>query len=329
MTDQLLSFEERLQEEAKAFDNQIDERISAGHIPDIRRAVPCTYFYNNSWRHPEYVNLDFGNKFSLIRDAIFKATPHGDTNFRILEVGCGPGYMSLELAREGLDVTGLDLSPKCIEVAKKIAEEDPWKNKRGNLRYLVDDFLSPSDIEENSFDYIIFVGALHHFPNQEEACLQCRKLLKKNGHIIAIEPTRDRVTRGNAIIFNLIQTILSAGGGYYGHLKIPSSLDEQNEQITNTLNALRYEDSKGEKVQSVNDNEAGYDEMLTALKESFFQVSFKDLYGLFHELIGGLRFDQNTNNLLARYIRDVDRELCELGVVQATEFLYVGKVPQS
>lgn len=69
--------------------------------------------------------------------------------------------------------------------------------------------------------------------------------------------------------------------------------------------------------------------MLTALKESFVQISFKKFYGLFRELIAGLCFDQNTNNLLAIHIRDVDRELCELGVVQATEFLYVGQVSQS
>ena len=325
MSDQSLTIEERLKEEAKAFDEQIDERINSGHIPDIRRAEPCTYFYNNSWRHPEYVKLDFGNKFNLIKSAILQVSSPENKNVKILEVGCGPGHISLELARAGFDVIGLDLSAKCVEVAEKFAKEDPWGKTRGNLQYLVDDFLSPDLLEENHFDFIVFVGALHHFPDQAAVCQQCRRLLNRNGHIIALEPTRDRVTRGNAIIFNLIQTLLSAGDGYYKKVTIPSSLDEQDQQIMNTFNTLRYEDGEGGKVQSVNDNEAGYEEMLVALKESFTQVSYKDLYGLFHEIIGGLRFDQDTNNQLARYIRDVDRELCDLGVVQATEFLFVGR----
>src|SRR5829696_3176023 len=38
---------------------------------------------------------------------------------RVLEVGCGPGHLSIRLARQhGLDVTGLDLDPAMIERAR-------------------------------------------------------------------------------------------------------------------------------------------------------------------------------------------------------------------
>jgi SAM-dependent methyltransferase len=36
---------------------------------------------------------------------------------RILDVGCGPGRHSLELARRGFDVVGIDISPRFIELA--------------------------------------------------------------------------------------------------------------------------------------------------------------------------------------------------------------------
>lgn len=37
----------------------------------------------------------------------------------ILEVACSTGCITLQLAKEGINVTGLDLSPELLEVAKK------------------------------------------------------------------------------------------------------------------------------------------------------------------------------------------------------------------
>lgn len=48
-----------LAQEARAFDCQIEERIANGHVPYLRLTMPCDYFYNNSWRRPEFVKLDF------------------------------------------------------------------------------------------------------------------------------------------------------------------------------------------------------------------------------------------------------------------------------
>jgi SAM-dependent methyltransferase len=46
-----------------------------------------------------------------------------DRSRRILDVGCGTGRHSLELARRGYTVVGLDLSKVFVERARKLAEE--------------------------------------------------------------------------------------------------------------------------------------------------------------------------------------------------------------
>ncbi|MCX5715310.1 MAG: class I SAM-dependent methyltransferase [Candidatus Omnitrophica bacterium] len=310
----------RIAKEARAFDKQTLERVSHGHIPDLRQAKFCRYFYNSPWRDPAYVKLDFGEQFELINSAIKKYSARRKTNINILEVGCGPGYLSLELARTGYHVTGIDISAECIRIAKKFADSDPWKHKRASLQYLNGDFLRVSDIlQKSTYDVVIFLGTLHHFKDQRFT------LKNPRGIVIVHEPTRDRVTEGNAAFMHLVQLLLSVGKGYYRNLSFPSSLSECKKMVRDVLRASRYEDAHGKKVQSVNDNESGHLEMYTALKRNFKELVYQERYAFFHEIIGGLRFGRRKNAILARYLRDMDHYLCELGVLQATEYFFVGR----
>jgi 2-polyprenyl-6-hydroxyphenyl methylase/3-demethylubiquinone-9 3-methyltransferase len=320
----IISQNEALELEARAFDKQIDERLAAGHLPDLRRAGECTWFYNNSWRHPHYIQLDFGEQIELICSAIRQFAPTVNEKTEILEVGCGPGHMALELARNGFNVTGIDLSQKCIETAKRFAAEDPWKETRAVLQYKHADFLNKTTFSKNSFDVVVFIGALHHFPEQQAVLSQVVRVLRKKGLILVHEPTRDRMTKGNAAFIHLVRLLLSQGNGFFTEHAIPESSAKYRSEIEKIFAEMKYESSSGEKQQSVNDNEAGFTDMREALQENFMELHFEERYAFFHELIGGLRFDQKKNNMLASYLRTADKELCHLGVLQPTEFFYVG-----
>lgn len=310
--------------EAAAFDGQIEERVAAGHIPDLRRVEECRYFYNNSWRHPDYVQLDFVEKFDFVHRALREHTGRQSVP-KVLEVGCGPGHISLELARNQFDVTGIDLSRACVDTARRFAEEDPWREARGPLNYLCGDFFDEGQLGGNTFDAVVFVGALHHFADQERVGKRVAALLKEYGIIVVLEPTRDRMIRGNAAFIHLVRLLLSQGGGYFKRLSIPENIEKQSAEIERIYSEMRYESESGGNLQSVNDNEAGFREMNQMLQENFHQLHFQDRYAFFHELIGGLRFEQPVNKRLARYLRDMDAELCRLGVLQPTEFFYVGR----
>ncbi len=315
---------EELDREAQAFDSQIAERIRQGHIPDIRLTQPCEYFYNNSWRHPEYVKIDMGEQLDLIGSVLRRRQCLQAKPLRVLEVGCGPGWLSLELARLGYRVTGLDLSSDCINVAMKQAQSDPWLESRGALEYIAGDFFQ-SGFADGSFDAVVFLGSLHHFADQRKVMAEVERVLGSEGIVVAHEPTRDRMTEGNATFIHLLRVILSAGKGYYQETPIPADITVHEKEISQIYREMKYEDESGENVQSAHDNDAGHKEMYAALLESFSELEYQERYAFFHEMIGGLRFGQATNNLLARYLRDTDGKLCKLGMLQPTEFLFVGK----
>jgi 2-polyprenyl-3-methyl-5-hydroxy-6-metoxy-1,4-benzoquinol methylase len=80
-------------------------------------------------RHPrEYPDLDVGRWFQWRSIPMIELSAFDTYQFvksmlaqpaqTILEVGCGNGYLTLELARDGHAVTGIDLSADSIEVAE-------------------------------------------------------------------------------------------------------------------------------------------------------------------------------------------------------------------
>jgi 2-polyprenyl-3-methyl-5-hydroxy-6-metoxy-1,4-benzoquinol methylase len=313
-----------LDNEAEAFDSQIEERVANGHIPDLRQVQDCDYFIANSWRRAAYVQLDSGEIFDRVNEAIKRHGPDDHTP-RILEVGSGPGYISLELARQGYDVTGIDVSSKVVETAQHFADIDPWKSERGELNYCAGDFFTAKQFQQGQFDAVIFIGALHHFADLNAVSDRVQWLLADDGLIVTHEPTRDRFTEGLGSFILLLQVLLSAKGGFYKDIPIPSDEETRKIEAARIVQNLMFETDEGDKVQSPNDNEAGYQEMSAMLQDHFDILEETDTYAFYHELIGGLRFDEDKNEKMAKFLRNTDACLVKSGLLPATEFFAVAR----
>ena len=88
----------------------------------------------------------------------------------VLEVACGTGRVSQQLAKSGVDVTGIDLSPELLEVAREKSADVQ------NIHWVVGDMRS-FDLGQ-TFGLAIIPGHSFQFmltPDDQVSCLECTK----------------------------------------------------------------------------------------------------------------------------------------------------------
>jgi SAM-dependent methyltransferase len=110
---------------------------------------------------------------------------------RILELGCGTGWMAEFLALSGYSVVGTSIAPKEIALAKKRTEALRIKGFDGELDFA----LSPMECVDNvfnstvQFDGVFVFEALHHAFDWRKAIRASYNCLKPGGWLIlAQEP---------------------------------------------------------------------------------------------------------------------------------------------
>lgn len=98
---------------------------------------------------------------------------------KLLEIGCGMGYDSLEFIRRGVRVTAVDLTPKAVELAKRhfqVVGADADEVRIGDAL----DLPFPNE----SFDAVWSNGVLHATGDTRTAISEVRRVLKPGGRAI-------------------------------------------------------------------------------------------------------------------------------------------------
>ena len=95
-----------------------------------------------------------------------------------LDFGCGNGAAAIRLASKlGLKVTGIDVDPEQIEVARERSMET------AKVRFLTADG-SKLPFDDNEFDFVATHMVTHHIPDWQNALHQMLRVLKPNGHLL-------------------------------------------------------------------------------------------------------------------------------------------------
>ncbi len=114
------------------------------------------------------------------------------TNLKILEVGCGNGWLSAMLANiPSANVVGLDANQLEIEQAKRVFKKD-------NLAFVYNSF-GDITFEQQQFDIIVFAASIQYFPSLVDVLNRSLLYLRDGGEIHIIDtPFYNQLAAQNA-----------------------------------------------------------------------------------------------------------------------------------
>jgi glycosyltransferase involved in cell wall biosynthesis/SAM-dependent methyltransferase len=107
---------------------------------------------------------------------------------KILDVGCGPGWVTEYFARLGYEMTGIDISEGLIQVAHERLEGLPCQVDHETpvrCRFITHD-IEAAPLNEK-FDAIICYDALHHFADEKSVFRNLAAMLEIGGLMFIVE----------------------------------------------------------------------------------------------------------------------------------------------
>jgi ubiquinone/menaquinone biosynthesis C-methylase UbiE len=100
----------------------------------------------------------------------------------VLDIACGSGIVACAFAEHARQVTGIDITSRMIEEAKKLQQ----KKGLHNLQWHIGEVQSlPYD--NGSFSIVVSRFGFHHFPEPATVLAEMRRVCKKGGRVLVVD----------------------------------------------------------------------------------------------------------------------------------------------
>ncbi|MCP9271800.1 class I SAM-dependent methyltransferase [Mycolicibacterium arenosum] len=160
------------------FDLLMDERQDGGETGQLwEEQVHWGY-----WEDPKAADgtrADYIAAMKQMDVELLKAGKVADGQ-KLLDVGCGFGgtIQSINAAHSGMDITGLNIDPRQLAAA-----EAQTTAANGNTIGWVEADACDLPFEDNSFDRVLAVECIFHFPSREKFLAEAARVLKPGGYL--------------------------------------------------------------------------------------------------------------------------------------------------
>lgn len=102
----------------------------------------------------------------------------------VLEVGCGPGHLAIDLAcRHGLDVVAIDLDPAMVDRARSRAEARACRSGGAGPSFQVGD-VAALPFPDGSFDVVVSTLSVHHWADRATGLAEVGRVLRPGGRAL-------------------------------------------------------------------------------------------------------------------------------------------------
>lgn len=140
---------------------------------------------------------------------------------RVLDVGCGGGILTEQIARRAATTIGIDASSHMTAIARTHAKQSNLQ-----IRYIDTDIEHITQFTKTGFDVILCMELLEHVPSYESVIDACRKVLNPGGIVIFATINRNLISFILAVVFaEYILGLLPRGTHDWASLIKPSELN--------------------------------------------------------------------------------------------------------
>lgn len=161
------------------------------------------------------------------------------TGKRVLDIGCGGGILAEGMAKQGAEVTAIDMSAETLKVAKLHLHESGLQI---NYQQSTAEAFAKQHAEQ--FDIVTCLELLEHVPDPSAIITACATLVKPNGAVFFSTINRNPKAYLHAIIgAEYILKLLPKGMHDYAKFIRPSELDRWARQAgldTRDLQGMNY-----------------------------------------------------------------------------------------
>lgn len=122
---------------------------------------------------------------AAIRELAAKIAAMTPAGGEVLEIAPGPGFLSIELAKRGLDVQAVDISETFVEIARKNAEAE------GAAATFMLGNAAEVPVRSASLDFVVCRAAFKNFTEPVKAMHEMLRVLRPGGTALLIDMRRD------------------------------------------------------------------------------------------------------------------------------------------